>query len=121
MALLLALLACAAAAPARRRRGLGAFGSAKKPETCGVLDDSFFQAAAKDWDAGAKWVGEGETAKVYKMNRKDNKGSIIIKKFKSAEGNAKQPALGELLAGVATCAPGVAPCHPGTPVVTYEG
>ena len=116
-ALLLWVLACAAAAPARRRRvrGLGGAASAS-PNTCGAFDRppaSDLFVVGLDLPKGAN-LGKGYFGAV--VSTTVNGRTVAAKRQKDS-----QAALIEFLAGAATCAPGVAPCADGTPVMRYEG
>ena len=134
-ALLWALLACAAAAPARQQRRVRG-GKGVIPEMCGVEKMSKLVETSPSLDAFVEQqkgqltsIGQGGGGKVYLVKKTNGDKAVI--KIATELSNIKDAALKkeeafssaqmELLAGLATCAPDVAPCAPGTPVMRYEG
>jgi hypothetical protein len=148
---LLACAAAAPARQQRRVRGGhgggggGSSSSSELPNTCSALTaelaSSFFIKGGKNWEKNyAKFGICGSYGQLYA----DENGNII-KKIESppsvAERSSEQSnsgysvaepsdadkkknaelALMELLAGAAACAPEVAPCEDGTPVMSYNG
>ena len=128
--------------------GGGSSSSSVLPSTCSALTvdhaPSFFIEGGKNWENNYEKFGiAGTFGQLYA----DKKNGNIIKKINierppsvearssgqsdnghsvaepSDAGKKKNAelALMELLAGAAACAPGVAPCEDGTPVMTYDG
>ena len=141
-ALLAALLACAAAAPARQQRrvrgghgggGGGSSSSSVLPSTCSALTvdhaPSFFIEGGKNWENNYEKFGiAGTFGQLYADKKNGNiisgqsdNGHSVAEPSDAGKKKNAELALMELLAGAAACAPGVAPCEDGTPVMTYDG